>query len=79
MLTSDMNYQRQVSNDKYGDHANLLSLQAPDFVHATSYTVHLESCYALTKGIGSYVHEPQRIKTELNNYTLYRYCKSSAL
>jgi hypothetical protein len=35
-------------------------------------TVRSESRCALMKGFGSDVHEPQWVKTELNNYTLYR-------
>jgi hypothetical protein len=31
------------------------------------------------KGVGSDVQEPQGVKTELNNYTLYRYCTSTAV
>jgi hypothetical protein len=41
--------------------------------------VRSESRCALIEDVGSQLKEPQWVKTELNNYTLYRYCTSTAV
>jgi hypothetical protein len=53
-------------------------LQSSD-ITLTEYTVRSESRCALIKGVGSDVHKPYWVKTELNNYTFYRYCTSTAV